>query len=188
MKSELMTLAVIVMASSLAFAQTERDPSSGKDMTTSSSTDATFMKKLAEGDLAEVDAGRLASQRSSNTGVKDFGQQMVTDHNQNDTELATLAAAHGVEVPTTIDSEHASLKATLENANGSAFDSQYIKAQVRDHEKTVALLQQEVHAGQDPAVKEFAQKTLPVVNHHLAMAKQLQAKLPDSAAANASKP
>jgi putative membrane protein len=176
-------LAATMLAGSVALAQSGRDPSSGSDMMAkASSTDATFMKKLAEGDLAEIDAGRLASQKSASEGVKSFGQEMVNDHSKNNTDLQTLAASHGVNVPTTIDSAHASEKTRLEGANGTGFDSLYIKDQVRDHEKTVALIEQEIRNGQDTSVKDFAKKTLPVVRHHLAMAKQLQAKLPNTVA------
>jgi putative membrane protein len=178
MKSELLPFAIAALAaSSLALAQSTRDPSSGSDMAKSTSADVTFMKKLAEGDLAEVDAGRLASQKSSNDGVKDFGEEMVKDHSKNGSELKTLAASQGVQVPTTIDSEHASQKTELEKTSGRDFDSEYIKGQVRAHEQTAQLIQREIRDGQDPAVKEFAQKTLPVVNHHLAMAKHLQEQL-----------
>ena len=183
MKRRVLIFAMAVMTSALALAQTPRDPSSGSNLLgKSASSDAIFMKKLAVGDLAEADAGRLASQKSANEDVKHFGEQMVKDHSENATELKTLAASHGVEVPSTIDSLHAAEKSKLENAAGTAFDSEYIKGQVRDHEKTVALLQQEIRDGQEPAVKEFAQKTLQVVNHHLEMAKQLQATLPKSVA------
>jgi putative membrane protein len=182
MKSALLTLVLTLAASSLTLAQMH-DPSSGSDMMVkSSSTDATFLKKLAEGDLAEVDAGRLASQKSSNADVKEFGEQMVKDHSKNDSELKTLAASQGIEVPTTIDSKHASQKNILEKASGSNFDSEYIKMQVQAHEKTVQLLQHEIQDGQDAAVKAFAQKTLAVVNHHLEMAKHLQSQLSNSVA------
>jgi putative membrane protein len=178
MKTQLITLAVAAMASSLALAQSARDPAGTGNMSgKSSSVDASFIKKLAEGDLAEVDAGRLASRKAENQGVKNFGQEMVTDHSKNDTELKSVAAANGMEAPATLDHEHAAEKARLESASGSAFDKQYIDAQVRDHEKTVQLLQHEISHGQDPAVKDFAQKTLQVVKHHLAMARELQASL-----------
>ena len=177
-----LSFAAAVMASSLALAQSGRDPSSGSDMTKSTSADATFLKKLAEGDLAELDAGRLASQKSTNEGIKEFGQEMIKDHSKNESELKDLAASHGVEVPATIDAAHAAQKSKLENASTAEFNSEYIKAQVSDHEKALALLQREISNGQDPAVKDFAQKTLPVVRHHLEMAKQLQGKLPKAVA------
>lgn len=179
----MLILAATMLAGSMAYAQSGRDPSSGSDMMAkASSTDATFLKKLAEGDLAEVDAGRLASQKSASEGIKSFGKEMVEDHSKNENELQSLAASQGVNVPTTIDAAHASQKTRLETANGADFDSLYIKDQVRDHEKTVALVEQEIRDGQDASVKDFAKKTLPVVSHHLAMAKQLEAKLPNTVA------
>lgn len=162
--------------------QQQSPPPAGTAGAEKSSTDATFMKKLAQGDLAEVDAGRLASERATNPGVKEFGEHMVKDHSKNSSELDALAKEHGVEVPSTIDKEHAAAKSKLDSATGASFDSEYIKAQVRDHEKTVQLLRHEIQDGQDPAVKEFAQKTLPVVEHHLSMAKDLEAKLPNPVA------
>jgi len=178
MKTQLITLAIAAMASSLALAQSARDPAGTSNMSGgSSSVDATFVKKLAEGDLAEVDAGRLASQRAESQGVKNFGQEMVTDHSKNDTELKSVAASNGMPIPETIDKQHAAEKSKLESASGSAFDKEYLQAQVRDHEKTVQLLRHEISHGQDPAVKDFARKTLPVVQHHLAMAKELQSNM-----------
>lgn len=182
MKSQLVTLAIAAMASSLALAQSARDPASMGSMTEKSSTDATFIKKLGEGDLAEVDAGRLATQKSQNQGVRNFGQEMVTDHSKNDSELKNLAASNGMEMPSTINKEDTAEKSRLENVSGSAFDKQYVNAQVRGHEKTVELLEHEINHGQDPAVKDFAKKTLPVVKHHLALAKELQANLKSAGA------
>ena len=177
MKTQLITWAIAAMAGSLALAQSARDPAGTSRMTGNSSADAAFIKKLARGDLAEVDAGRLASQKSENQGVKNFGQEMVTDHSKNNTELKSVATSNGIQMPETIGKEHAAEKSKLESASGGAFDKQYIAAQVRDHEKTVQLLQHEISQGQDPAVKDFARKTLPVVQHHLAMAKELQSNM-----------
>lgn len=178
MNFKLLTCVLAAAVSSPLFAQSARDPSSGHDMMAkSSSMDATFMKKLAEGDLAEVDAGRLANQKASSEGVKDFGQQMVTDHSKNSHQLKSLAAAHGIELPETIDAAHAAEKAKLEKTDGKNFDSQYLQSQIQAHDKALQLLQEEIRDGQDASLKEFANKTLPVVKHHLAMAKDLQAKM-----------
>ena len=185
MKPYLLVLAPL-MTVSLALAQGAQESGAAAAAGHSTTTDAAFMKKLAEGDLAEVDAGRLASQRGSNADVKEFGEHMVKDHSENRSKLDTLAKTHGIEVPTTIDKEHAAAKAKLDAANGAAFDSEYIKAQVQAHEKTVQLLQHEIQNGQDPAVRDFAEKTLPVVEHHLSMAKDLQAKLPGAVAERSS--
>ena len=185
MKPVVIGLVAATLAGSLALAQSPRTPEGSGNMsdmnTSGKSQDATFLRKLAEGDMAEVDAGKLAAQKGSNQGVKSFGEEMVKDHSKDHSELKSVAAASGLELPTTVSREDAADKAKLESATGSAFDKQYVDAQVRGHEKTVMLLQQEISQGQDPAVKGFANKTLPVVKHHLAMAKELQQGMNGSA-------
>jgi putative membrane protein len=51
----------------------------GQGLTTA---DKAFVTKAAKGNFAEVELGKLASQRSHNPDVKAFGEQMVTDHSK----------------------------------------------------------------------------------------------------------
>jgi putative membrane protein len=186
MKFPSITVGVIVIGSSMTWAQIEMTTPSGDtgrtQKTQLSTTDTSFIKTWAEGGMAEVDAGKLASEKGSDPGVKQFGEQMIKDHTKNNDELKMLAKSSGVALPSTLDSQHALEKKQLESENGASFDAAYVKRQVQDHQKTVQLLEHEIHSGQDPAVRHFAEETLPVVNHHLSMAKQLQAKLPNSVA------
>jgi putative membrane protein len=175
----------IVMVTSMALAQVDmKDPSTDSSAKGQpSATDTTFMKTLAQGGLAEVEAGKMATEKANDPAVKQFAQQMVEDHTKNNDELKALAQKSGVTLPTTMSHQLQSQQSKLENANGVTFDSAYVKDQVQDHQKTVQLLEQEIHGGHDPAVRQFAQETLPVVQHHLDMAKQLQSKLPKQVAA-----
>jgi putative membrane protein len=176
MKTSFFYLGSLALISSVALAQvsttsnTTAGPTQGP-----SAADMTFMKTLAQGDMAEVDAGRLASEKGSEARVRDFGQQMVTDHAENSEQLRALARSLNVQLPTRADSEQAAEKARLSGEDGSRFDADYMKDQVQDHEKTVELVQNEINTGQDPNVKQFAQKTLPVIKHHLALAKEVAA-------------
>jgi len=45
------------------------------------------MTQLAEGNLAEADAGKLAAQKSNTAAVKEFGQEMARDHSKNGNDL-----------------------------------------------------------------------------------------------------
>jgi len=146
-------------------------------MGSAATADANFMKSLAMGGMAEVEAGRLATSKASDKEVKDFAEKMVSDHSKNNDQLKTLAKQKQVELPTTVDADHVAEKAKLEKQSGAEFDAQYMQGQVKDHQETVQLLQHEVDSGQDPAVKAFAQETLLVVQHHLKMAKELQGKV-----------
>src|SRR4051812_20462780 len=50
-------------------------------------SDHTFVTKAAQGGLAEVKLGQLATQKASSSDVKAFGQQMVDDHSKANDEL-----------------------------------------------------------------------------------------------------
>jgi putative membrane protein len=133
----------------------------------SGTADNTFYRTLAEGGMAEVDLGKLAQQKSTNPKIKTFAQQMVNDHSAANEKLDALATSKQATVPKTLDAAHQAERAKLEALSGNAFDKAYVESQVKDHEKTVALLEKEISSGQDADAKAFAQSILPTVRHHL---------------------
>ncbi|TIV26963.1 MAG: DUF4142 domain-containing protein, partial [Mesorhizobium sp.] len=54
----------------------------------------------------------------------------------------------------------------LKGASGKDFDAKYIKMQTDAHKDPVALFSTYANSGDDPALKEFAKKTLPVLKMH----------------------
>jgi putative membrane protein len=136
--------------------------------------DAAFMKNAAESGIAEVEASRLALTKAANTQVKGFAQQMVDDHTKTAGELKALAASKNVSLPTGPSMmQKAGLKA-LRGLEGAKFDARYAEQfGVKAHEDTVRLFQNAVSKSKDGDVKAFAQKTLPTLQHHLEMAKDL---------------
>ena len=52
-----------------------------------------------------------------------------------------------------------------------------MQAMVEDHNNTVMLFQAEERSGQNPELKQFAQKMLPVLQTHQKMAQELARKL-----------
>ena len=61
---------------------------------------------------------------------------------------------------------------------GETFDSQYVSSQLNDHRETLALFEQEARSGQDPELKAFAEKGIPVLEQHIAELEKLQ-KMPE---------
>ncbi|QIR41587.1 DUF4142 domain-containing protein [Tolypothrix sp. PCC 7910] len=138
-----------------------------------SSADRAFMTEAAQGGLAEVQLGQLASQRGANNTVKQYAQRMVQEHTQANSQLQQLAKQKGVTLPTTLNSEHQQVKQQLTKLSGRNFDRQYMNHMVQDHEKTVALFQREAQEGQDADVKAFAAQTLPILQDHLQQAQSV---------------
>ena len=56
---------------------------------------------------------------------------------------------------------------------GDAFDRAYVQDMVKDHRKDVTLFEDQARNGKDPALKQFAQATLPALQEHLQMAERL---------------
>lgn len=138
-----------------------------------SSADKAFVNEAASGGLAEVQLGQLAQQKASSPEIKQFGQRMVDDHSKANQELQSIAATENLALATQPGKSEQAAQQRLQQANGAPFDRAYVEHMVQDHEKDVAAFRKEAQSGQDPAVKAFAQKYLPILEQHLQMAKQL---------------
>jgi putative membrane protein len=125
-----------------------------------------FVKKAAAGGLAEVKLSELAQDRASDTKVKDFAAQMVTDHTQANNELKPIAEANKVPVPTKLQGESEVAYKRLEKLSGSKFDAAYITVMVSDHDKTVSAFEDASAKVKNPNLKGFVDKTLPVLRQH----------------------
>lgn len=135
--------------------------------------DSKFMMTLAMGNMNEITLSQTAVSKSTNEEVKTYAQKMIDDHTVAGDELKALAASKNVTLPMEADSKHKAMNTKLEGMTGSAFDMEYMKAMVKDHEKTVALLQKESTSGKDEEAKAFAAKLLPTVQGHLDMARTM---------------
>lgn len=142
-----------------------------------SSSDKDFMGKAIAGGLAELQLGGLAVQKAQNEEVRAFGQKMITDHSKANTELKTIIEQKGVNAPLTVTDEQVETMSRMGKLSGAAFDKEYVKMMIADHEKDVAEFQKEANTGTDLDTKEFAADTLPTLKMHLEMIKTIANKI-----------
>ena len=135
--------------------------------------DNKFLKDAAIGAMVEVELGKIAVQKASSDAVKQFAQKMVDDHTKANEELRQIAITTNINVPDALDSKHQSRVDKLSKLSGTEFDRAYIKDQLKDHQQDVKEFQNEAENGNREAVKNFASKTLPMLQEHLNMAKDL---------------
>jgi putative membrane protein len=145
--------------------------------TTLSTEDQDFMTKAAQGGMTEVTLGQLAQQKASNPAVKDFGSRMVTDHGKANDALQQVAQQKNFTLPTQPNADQQKVIDDLTAKSGKAFDKAYMAAMVKDHKSTVDLLQNEEKTTQDPDLKKWVTDTLPVIQEHNRLAKQVAAKV-----------
>ena len=67
--------------------------------TKASRADETFIKEAMEGDLAEVNMGKLAQEKAQSEGVKDFGKMLEHDHGEHSQKVQSKAQELGVPRP-----------------------------------------------------------------------------------------
>lgn len=137
----------------------------------------TFMQNAAVGGMAEVQLGKLAQEKASSDAVKQFGARMVQDHGKANAELKTLASKQDVTLPTELDAKHKAEQERLSKLSGAAFDRAYVEAMVEDHQHDVEAFRKAAQSVDDPDVKAFAARTLPTLEEHLTLVKQLQTQV-----------
>jgi len=137
-------------------------------------SDKEFVMRAAQGGMTEVELGKVASEKGGTSEVKDFGNRMVKDHTQANDELKGLAEKKGITLSSTLDPRHQAQVDRLNKLTGPAFDKAYVNNQVRAHESTVELFQEEAQSGQDPDLKAFASRTLPTLQSHCSSIKSIE--------------
>lgn len=100
---------------------------------------------------------------------------MVTDHTKTSKELKGLVSSGKVkaEIPSALDSSHQERLDKLKGLRGADFSSNFRSMQVDAHKDAVNLFERYAKGGDNDDLKNWAQKTLPALNHHLEMAQAL---------------
>lgn len=134
---------------------------------------AQFMRQAALASRAEVELSRIAQQRGDERDVRQFAGRMVSDHSRAADELERLAEREGVRLPDRLDGAHRAAFDRLRRLRGDTFDRAYMAQMTRDHDQAVSLFRSQARFGRDRDVREWAERTLPTLEHHRMMARDL---------------
>ena len=129
-------------------------------------SDTLFALAAADGGMTEVIVSQIGAQKATNPQLKQFSQQMITEHTQINNELKALAARKGIALPATISPGHQFCGQNLEGLSGEEFDTAYAVTQHVLHMDTIAMFEAEAERGQDPDMKALAAKALPHIIGH----------------------
>ena len=139
-----------------------------------SQQDKTFIQEAGAGNLAEAELGQLAEQKAARPAIKEFGRWMYTDHGLTANNwLAAILREEHENLQPMLTAEQKQLKQRLEGLSGTQFDQQFIEHMVQDHEKTIPVFEKEAREGHNPMLKSYAEGLTPVLQQHLAEAKEL---------------
>jgi putative membrane protein len=131
--------------------------------------DKMFLRKAAEGGLAEVEFGQLAVQRGASEEVKTFGQKMVDDHTKLNLEMAKVADGMGVRLPKSMNKDDQTEYEKLKTLSGNDFDMEYLAFMVKDHHKDLHEFRMEAASSTDPALHEAVVDAQNIIHDHTVM-------------------
>lgn len=138
--------------------------------------DLGFFKNAAIGGMTEVEAGSRMLIVSTNAGVKNIAQMMVTDHTKAGAELKALAEKKGIQLPGVLPESNIALIKNIDKFKSDGQNEYYAHMMVEDHQKTIDLFNKAA-ASNDMDISDFARLTLPTLEHHYKMSKAFEAKV-----------
>lgn len=174
MKTIAVLAAAAVLLATPAFAQSLGEKSGVNSAIGVSPKTADFVKEAATTDMLEIAEGKLTEQRGTER-VKPFAAKMITDHTETTNALKALVDGGKVkaQLPADMTSSQKSQLDKLGKQQGADFDRLYVRDAVSVHKTAVSLFQRYSKGGDNPDLKAFAAKYLPVVQMHLQMAQDL---------------
>jgi putative membrane protein len=135
--------------------------------------DKIFLRKAAQGGMAEVRLGQLAAQKASGDDVRAFGQKMVDDHTKLNNEMAPIADSMGVRLPKDLNKEDQAEYDKLNALSGNNFDMEYLSFMVKDHHKDLREFRQEAASTTDQTLQAAVANATKVIHEHTMMVDKL---------------
>jgi len=98
---------------------------------------------------------------------------MIEEHSHANDELKAIATRKSIALPQDINSDQQGTMDRLSKLAGADFDKAYMAEMVKDHEADAKEFENQAKKGGDADIKAFAAKTLPMVQRHLQMARDV---------------
>ena len=139
-----------------------------------SASDRSFLQHEAQGAAYELALAQLAAQKATRDDVKNYAQQIISDHEQANAALGQLAQSKGVPLPKDLSSDDQTRLAGLQNLQGNDFDRSFVKEAVRINQEDKRDFAKEAKTTHDPEVRAYVKQFSAVDQKHAAEARQLQ--------------
>jgi len=176
MRPHLTAIAAVLFATAL-------HPSIVKAQGTAAPTDPQIVGIVETADDIDINYAKLALSKARDKQVRDFAQQMITDHGAVQKSVINLASKLNVtpaDSPTS-DSLKAQAQQTLEKLRGlkgKAFEKSYVDNEVSYHEAVInATKTVLIPSAQNAELKSALQGAEPLFEGHLAHAERVQSAI-----------
>ena len=139
-----------------------------------SDADRVFVLAAAGAGLYQLEAARLAEQHTRDPRVRNYAAMMQQQYSLANDELRALARSRGVVWPATLPPARQAVLTALAALVPEFFDRRYVEQTgVADHQADLQLFEAAGRALEDAALRQWALRRVPVLQHHLAEAQKL---------------
>ena len=125
-------------------------------------------------DLLETRTSKEALAKAKNPEVKNYAQQVLSDHSQISQELKGLASAKKIKYPTDLLAKHQLLMNRLMEERSKEFDKTYMEVQEAAHKELEELYEDGSKRHSDPEMQAFANRNLATMRMHLENTKKVK--------------
>ncbi|CAM3102357.1 DUF4142 domain-containing protein [Sphingomonas antarctica] len=132
-----------------------------------------FLGDAIKGDNSEMTLGALAAKRGASSEVRAFGRMLQVDHAKAKTSAVVAARRERVSVSSGMMPEASAEFSKLQHLSGRAFDREFARYMVEDHQKDIAEFRKQERTG-DRVTALLARQTLPHLRKHLATAQGIR--------------
>jgi putative membrane protein len=139
--------------------------------------DSKFIRDVATDNLLEVRLGDLASTKATNASVKQFGQQMVTDHTAMLNQWRELVKQTGYPFQPGLNKQQQDEFNRLSKLSAVDFDRTFMTAMVQDHQTAISKFQTEGMSAKSTQVQQLVSNNLPILQQHLDLANRVGAQV-----------
>jgi putative membrane protein len=138
---------------------------------------AAFVSNASQSDMYEIQAAKIAEQRSKNPQIQAFAKMMIKDHTKSTDLMKPLVQAGGQTPADKLDDRRQGFIDHLNKASDTDFDKTYVDQQVAAHKEALDLMNGYAKDGSDAGLKGGAAKIAPTVQMHLDKITAIQASL-----------
>jgi putative membrane protein len=136
-----------------------------------------FPYAAAQSGTTEILEANLGVQRAADAAVLAYAQRMLADHTTANSQLMQLATQKNVVLPKVLPAEAVLTFQSLWPLRDGNFDCAYMNFNVDAHSMALTLFGENARTAQDPDFRTYAATVQPVLNLHLAEARNLRNQL-----------
>lgn len=129
--------------------------------------DAAFITDAASMCLYEIKLSKLAEQNSIRADVQEKGKVLEAAYSRVFKSIMELASAKSITLPADMSDAQKKTYNDLSFEISKDFDKKYVDIVTKDHTNTIGAYKKEAAESKDSAIKDFVQKTLPILQDNL---------------------